>query len=141
MIFDKISINDLCYLTSPKEKGFSDCWTQSQYLSYFNSGRSFGIKAVKDNNIIGFIILSVGLDDADVELLYVEKEFRNLGIASELILTALDSLKDKEKIFLEVRESNIPAINLYKKFGFEEISTRKKYYSDGEDAIVLSRSK
>ena len=42
-----------------------------------------------------------------------------------------------KKIFLEVRKSNIPAINAYKKAGFNQISVRKKYYSDGEDALIL----
>jgi ribosomal-protein-alanine N-acetyltransferase len=41
--------------------------------------------------------------------------------------------------YLEVRKSNIPAINLYKRFGFEIISIRKEYYSDNkEDALVMA---
>ena len=43
-----------------------------------------------------------------------------------------------EKVLLEVRESNISAINLYSKCGFKEINRRKNYY-DGEDAIIMER--
>ena len=42
-------------------------------------------------------------------------------------------------VFLEVKRTNLPAINLYHKFGFEEIDIRKMYYSDGQDAVVMSR--
>ena len=44
-----------------------------------------------------------------------------------------------EKIFLEVRASNTPARNLYIQNGYNEISIRKKYYSDNEDAIVMAK--
>ena len=40
-------------------------------------------------------------------------------------------------VFLEVKRTNFPAINLYLSFGFEEINIRKKYYSDGEDALEM----
>ena len=42
-------------------------------------------------------------------------------------------------VFLEVKRTNFPAINLYLGFGFEEIDIRKKYYIDGEDALVMFR--
>ena len=41
------------------------------------------------------------------------------------------------KVFLEVRSSNISAIALYEKKGYTKISVRKKYYADGEDALVM----
>ena len=42
-------------------------------------------------------------------------------------------------VFLEVKTTNFAAINLYLNFGFEEINRKKMYYSDGQDAIVMSR--
>ena len=45
-------------------------------------------------------------------------------------------LKDAN-VFLEVKRTNFPAINLYLSFGFQEINIRKQYYSDGEDAIEM----
>ena len=47
--------------------------------------------------------------------------------------------KNIEKIFLEVRLSNLPAQNLYIKNGFNRINVRKSYYSDGEDAVVMAK--
>ena len=43
-------------------------------------------------------------------------------------------------IFLEVRESNIAAIQLYKRYHFEQVGVRKSYYQDGENAIVMKKS-
>lgn len=40
-------------------------------------------------------------------------------------------------MYLEVKRSNFPAINLYLNFGFEEIDIRNEYYSDGEDAVIM----
>ena len=47
--------------------------------------------------------------------------------------------KELKTLFLEVRESNYPAINLYEKSGFKEVSRRKNYYKDGETAIVMKK--
>ena len=42
-------------------------------------------------------------------------------------------------VYLEVKRTNFPAINLYHDFGFEEIDIREKYYYDGEDALVMCK--
>ena len=53
--------------------------------------------------------------------------------------TIMDECENLElkKLFLEVRESNEVAINLYIKFGFKKISKRTKYYDDGETAVIM----
>ena len=52
---------------------------------------------------------------------------------------ALEDIKEKGvgKVFLEVRKSNSVAIKLYGDLGFNLVSERKKYYSDGENALVM----
>ena len=67
-------------------------------------------------------------------------EYRRQGIAQELIIQAIDIAKSKgaQYVYLEVRVSNIAAINLYKKHGFYQIGLRKEYYSDNlEDALTM----
>lgn len=55
----------------------------------------------------------------------------------ELIKIAKDrKLKD---ITLEVNINNIPAINLYKKYSFEEVGIRKKYYNNIDDALIMTK--
>ncbi len=89
---------------------------------------------------VGFIIYRVSFDTLDITDVFVKEEYRNKGYASELMGYLIDNNKDIENIVLEVREDNIAAINLYKKFNFKEISKREKYYKD-KDAIIMKRIK
>ncbi len=69
-------------------------------------------------------------------------EVRRIGIGYNLLLRTLRSLKhhyDANEVYLEVRVSNTPAINLYKKLNFQIINVIKGYYHDGEDAYLMAR--
>jgi ribosomal-protein-alanine N-acetyltransferase len=69
----------------------------------------------------------------------VLKEYRRMGIAKELMRKAADALRIRnvKEVYLEVRESNIAAINLYQKLGYQNYKISKQYYSDGEAAIIM----
>jgi ribosomal-protein-alanine N-acetyltransferase len=69
-------------------------------------------------------------------------QYRRKGLANQMLIEALDALKnaDAEECYLEVRESNISAINLYEQIGFIKIRTIPHYYKDGESALLLSKS-
>ncbi len=69
-------------------------------------------------------------------------EHRRRGVASELVEEATQSFieKNAEECFLEVRMSNRPAIELYKKLGFQETRQIPFYYQNGESAIVMSKA-
>jgi ribosomal-protein-alanine N-acetyltransferase len=71
----------------------------------------------------------------------VDEECRNQHIGQRLLAHTLVKAYENggEKSFLEVRRGNIAAWKMYRKFGFEEIGVRQKYYSDnGEDAIMMN---
>lgn len=68
--------------------------------------------------------------------------YRRMGIGSRLMLRAMDALKNVYRcrnVYLEVRVSNIGAINFYEKLGFKIDRVIKGYYRDGEDAYVMSK--
>jgi len=70
-------------------------------------------------------------------------EARRIGIGYNMLLRALRALKYHYKateVYLEVRVSNTPAINLYKKLEFTIVDVIKRYYHDGEDAYLMARS-
>lgn len=70
----------------------------------------------------------------------VHKAFRRQGIGKRLMLAACNNAYTEYKAteaYLEVRVSNIPAISLYKKLGFEIKDISRGYYSDGEDAYIM----
>ena len=139
MIIRPLTEKDLVFIAGEK-KNFPDGWNYGMLLSSFNSGRFFGLIAEENGEPIAFITYSVVFFDADIESVYVRKEYRKKGVAAALMSAATDELNNKgvKKIMLEVRESNAPAIGLYLKFGFERISTRKKYYGD-ENAAVFCK--
>lgn len=90
-------------------------------------------------NLIGYIGLELLVDHADITGIAVLNEYRKKGLASYLLNTAIENCinMNLDNIFLEVRASNLPAINLYEKLGFEKISIRNNYYSNGEDALIF----
>ena len=118
---------------------FADGWNKNMLDSAFDGGRFLCLGAFLDDVLVGVITLSLSIDDADIEGIVTKKEFRNKGVASLLFDSAQKILKEKgiQKILLEVRETNIPAINFYKKKGFNQISIRRRYYPDGENALIF----
>jgi ribosomal-protein-alanine N-acetyltransferase len=90
-----------------------------------------------NGEVVGYIVFSKILDEVHLENIAVDERWRRKGIGSKLLEFLIQRSKESS-IFLEVRPSNIPAINLYKKYGFREIGIRKNYYVN-EDAIVMMR--
>lgn len=94
-----------------------------------------------NNEIVGYISFSCVLE-IEIEAIVVKKEFQRLGIGTSLLKFIFDFAKQNnvKNIFLEVRNSNTPAINLYNKLGFYKINIRKNYYTDtNEDALILRK--
>ncbi|MHA2232273.1 MAG: GNAT family N-acetyltransferase [Candidatus Hodarchaeales archaeon] len=70
----------------------------------------------------------------------VLKTFRRAGVGSALLIESLGALRQSgaKESFLEVRESNIAAVGLYEKFGFQIRKRLRKYYRDGESAYLMA---
>lgn len=94
----------------------------------------------EEKTIKGFLMYTELEETTDIVDIIVKEEERQKGIASCLMDYMLSDLKESVKLLtLEVRKSNTPAITLYKKFGFEVVNIREKYYGDGEDAYLMGR--
>ena len=120
---------------------FNDGWTESMLNSGFDGGRLKALGVYDCDKLIGLITFSLSLDDADIEGVVVDRLYRKKGIGALLMQSAHEFILESKikTVLLEVRESNISAISLYKKFGYEQISLRKKYYDDGENALVFKK--
>ncbi|MBA5248050.1 MAG: GNAT family N-acetyltransferase [Gammaproteobacteria bacterium] len=89
--------------------------------------------AIINKKIAGFVVYQV-TDVVDILRITTHHDFKNQGVATALI----KGLKQLNKpIMLELRDSNFKAYQLYQKLGFEQISKREKYYTDGEDAKIM----
>jgi ribosomal-protein-alanine N-acetyltransferase len=95
-----------------------------------------------DGEVVGYSIMSVAAGEAHLLNICVAKSLRRQGIGNRLLKEMLACAQGfhAERIFLEVRPSNSPALELYFKTGFTTLGVRQRYYKarDGnEDAVVL----
>lgn len=95
------------------------------------------VVAVAADAVVGYAIVSVAADTADLHRIGVGGRHRRRGVAAAL-LRALD-LDDYPRVLLEVRVDNVPAVTLYEQHGFRVIGTRRGYYADGGDAVLMQR--
>ena len=117
-------------------------WKYETFLSSFEVGHK-GLICKKDNLMIGFIIFSPISPEAHILSISVRNEMQSKGIGTLLLKSMLDQCEvmHYKKIFLEVRVSNVKAINFYEKFGFSKDAIRSNYYTDNsEDALLMSLS-
>lgn len=85
----------------------------------------------------GFVLIEETVDVINIVDVLTHEEYRRQGVSESIFKYIINYYKDKkDKIMLEVRKSNIPAINLYKKLGFITIHERKNYYKD-DDALIM----
>lgn len=100
-----------------------------KYLVIEEDGRAAGL----------LLVQSPAAGEAEILTLAVAPEARRRGIASELLRAFLASVKGR--VFLEVRQSNIAAQQLYRKLGFTTMGVRRGYYSSPrEDAVLMQLS-
>ena len=90
----------------------------------------------EQDTVIGFIHFMVFADYIDIVDIVVDKNYRNQGFGTKL-LKSLDQFNIKE-IVLEVKETNVTAINFYLKNGFAKVGIRKGYYN-GVDGITMKK--
>ncbi len=95
---------------------------------------------VLDDEVVGFIEYMKMYEVVEIEYIVVSEDNRRKGIGKSLIIDAISS-KDVEKAILEVKKSNIGAIEFYKKLGFSSIRVIKNYYEASEDAIAMEMKK
>jgi len=132
--------NDLADILSIEKKVFKHPWSKEQLSWELNSQPvAENYVMIARGNMIGYLFSHVVDDDVQILNIAIDIPFQHKGYGEQLLSYFLDQFNTDSSIHLEVRKSNFPAINLYLKFGFHETGTRKGYYSDGEDAIIMQR--
>lgn len=122
------------------------------FLDIFNALPSTFIVAEAQGLVVGYIMCRLEHGFSDLRRLKFAKkghiisvavmpDYRNQGIGYSLVDKALFALSalQTDECYLEVRMSNDPAINLYRKMGFEIARTVARYYYDGSDAYVMTK--
>ena len=138
---NRMTVADLDDVMEIEQKAFTMPWSRWMFeRELTESERSHFLTAKRGSEIVGYIGFWLPADEAHIVTIAVRSDFRRKGVACTLMASALTLAAhlDADKATLEVRVTNIPAQELYKKFGFEAIAIRRNFYSDtGEDAYVM----
>lgn len=128
---------------------FEQPWSRADIETCVGNGyHTFLIKDDDDKNVVGFAIFTVVSDIAELQDIAILSNTRQKGLGYKLLSSSMDILRNTQgsKIFyLEVRVSNEPAVNLYKKLGYKIDHIRKGYYPTSqsnvrEDAYLMSKN-
>ena len=119
---------------------FSDPWAEGDIVGYVCRDTGMCFVATDDDGVVGYILGSKIPPEGEIYRIAVRPDKRQRGVGYRLLSYALKTEYGLgvETVFLEVRSKNLPAIALYKSYGFSECGLRKGYYQNPtDDAIVM----
>lgn len=144
MIIRKCKYEDILSVAELEKLCFKgESWGFGTLASAFENTQQYAmLVAEEDGEVIGYGCISVSCENCDVENVLVAEEYRCSGIGRRILneLIAEAKLRGAENAFLEVRVSNSAAMRLYLSCGFVGTHARSRYYSDGEDCLVMKKS-
>ncbi|NBQ34366.1 MAG: ribosomal-protein-alanine N-acetyltransferase [Gammaproteobacteria bacterium] len=114
-------------------------WSQEQIKESFQNKNNLVIGVFNQDELIGYCFILIAQTEAEILNIAIDINFQRKGLGEILLKECFERLKSQQakNLFLEVRESNHAAKNLYSKMGFKTIGIRKNYYSDNEDANMM----
>jgi ribosomal-protein-alanine N-acetyltransferase len=145
--------SDLDKVIQINRKCLPENYSSTFFLDLYRSYPEGFLVAERDGEVIGYIMCRVEFGFSEfgrfkltkkihIVSIAVMEEHRRKGLAKSLLtesIKALDKRYGCSEVYLEVRVSNQPAINLYRKLGFQNIRIIRHYYIDSEDAMVMAR--
>ena len=117
-------------------------WPPGSYTKLAESPGGLVLVYEASGQPVGFLAARQAADEAEILNIAVHRDFRRKGVASALLLAALSEFHRSAtaRVFLELRESNLPALTLYNRHGFLPSGRRKAYYHfPTEDAVCMVR--
>ena len=127
--------DDVADIKKIEDECFSVPWSKKSIEESLNNPCSHFYLAKYGASVMGYIGIQIFSGEGYVTNVATLPEYRKKGIAEALVKKALEN--KMEFLTLEVRERNIPAINLYNKLGFETVGVRPKFYREPEENALL----
>lgn len=134
---------DVAAVAELEKKCFAVPWSEKSFHDEMKNKLAVYFVAKSDGRCIGYAGFWNVSGEGGITNVAVLPEYRRQGIGSMLIAQMIKTAMQLklDLLTLEVRKSNIAAQGLYKKYGFDIIGERKRYYSDnGEDAWIMTKS-
>lgn len=141
MIIRKANLDDVEAIVSLDQELLQTNWHEKLYAESIVLKDTQSLVLDHEGRLIGFLIYRNIGGDFEIIQLALNKAYQRQGLASMMIDYMIQDAQSShiEFIYLEVEMDNLPALNLYKKYGFEAIHQRKNYYGQGQDAIVMRK--
>ena len=140
MLIRNWKYEDILRISQIEEECFpQEPWSFKMLASSFESDSFIGLLAEDEGEIAGYGGITVAADTADIDNIAVTEPYRKSGVGTAILTKLCQTAKERGvvKVFLEVRVSNSVAMGLYLKNGFKGAYARTRYYSNGEDCLVM----
>jgi ribosomal-protein-alanine N-acetyltransferase len=118
-------------------------WSRTHFLDELKAHYAFPLVAMDaDGRLLGYICPTLLFDEGHILNVAVDPASRGKGVGRLLVERVIRDCRagGAEIVSLEVRTSNLQALELYKSLGFKETGLRKGYYENGEDALLMEYS-
>jgi len=136
----RMAENDLDLVSAIEKEVFTDPWSLDAFKVDLNNKMACPMVAEFEKKIVGYTNIYIVAGEVQIGNFAVAPGYRKRGVGRQLMNEIFEkaSENDCHTIFLEVRESNVPAMELYKSYGFISAGKRKDYYSNPrENAIIM----
>jgi ribosomal-protein-alanine N-acetyltransferase len=132
---------DIDAVVAIEREAFTTPWQPDTFLGLLErQGVELLVLVDAAEGIIGYAVLWCILDQGELANIAVTPGRRGQGLGTRLLRHVMDVARQRgvEKLFLEVRASNAPALAMYAAFGFDQVGRRRAYYDHPkEDALVM----
>jgi [ribosomal protein S18]-alanine N-acetyltransferase len=130
---------DLLAILAIEQSSFTAPWTQAAFLQELCNANSRVLVAEQNGEVTGYLCCWRVVDELHILKVAVLSEYRRHGVGRILLEHALAQARQSGacQAHLEVRQSNLAALTLYKNLGFHVVGERRGYYENKEDALVL----
>ena len=136
----KANLSDLSLIHQIEKRVFSDSWTKELIKQeLIKPSNALIIISEINGKVMGYFFSHIFKDEVHILNIAIDIPFQHQGLGKQLLDKIMKKYLKEADVFLEVKRTNFPAINLYLAFGFEEIDIRQGYYTDGQDAVIMSR--
>jgi ribosomal-protein-alanine N-acetyltransferase len=144
--FVRMTLDDLPEVMVIENSVYPHPWTRGNFLDSLYSGYQAWVLRGTDGSLLGYFLLMLAVDEAHLLNITVRRDLHGQGFGRMQLdkVVALAKEHGMDSILLEVRPSNLRALAVYERYGYERIGRRKSYYpaanNTREDAIVMRLS-
>lgn len=129
---------DIAEIKKIEDESYSRPWSEEELLNDMRKELSYFYVYELDGVISGYVIIYKILDEAEIASIAVSKRHRGKGFGRYILKDILEIIKPVKTVYLEVEQTNEPALALYRSFGFNINGNIKNYYGNNRDAYRMS---